>query len=198
MAAQLSGAGLELIDAPVSGGREGAEAGTIAIMVGGTPEQYARAVPILQAISPNLFHAGELGCGYVAKLANNLLFATTRLVTLEAVSLAAKNGVDPHKMVEIMRAGSSRNFFLEHAMVPRILSGRLASGFTLGLLHKDVTLATKLGLASDTTMLFGNLVREVYQMCINEMGRDAQVNSVALLMDRITGSHVVPPDYSLT
>jgi 3-hydroxyisobutyrate dehydrogenase len=192
MATELAPRGVEIVDAPVSGGPEGAEAGTIAIMVGAMPAQFARIEPVLRAISPNIFHAGALGAGYVAKLANNLLFAATRLMTLEAVALASKNGVDPHKAVEIMRAGSSRNFFLEHTMVPRILTGKLDSGFTLGLVHKDVRLATQVGLDSGVTLFLGNLVREIYQLCLNEMGPDAQVNTAALVMDRLAGTHLVP------
>ena len=189
---ELLARGIDFIDAPVSGGPEGAVAGTIAILVGGTAAQFDRAAAVLRGISPNVVHAGEFGCGYVAKLANNLLFAATRLMTLEAVALAAKNGVEPRRMVEIMLKGSSRNFFMEHAMVPRILSGQLDGGFSLKLLHKDVRLATQLGLASDVPLLLGNLVREFYQLCIAEVGADAPANAAALVIDRIAGTGIVP------
>lgn len=198
MAADLLAKGLELIDAPVSGGPQGADAGTIAIMVGASATQYERIQPILHSISPNVFHAGEVGTGHVAKLANNLLSAGQRLVSLEAVALAVKNGLEPHKAVEIIMAGSGRNFYVEKFMNSHILSGKLASGFTVGLLHKDVRLACKLGVDSGVTMLFGNLAREFYQMTMNEMGPDTQVNAVALVIDRLAGTHVVPLDYSLT
>jgi 3-hydroxyisobutyrate dehydrogenase len=198
MAVDLLKRGIELIDAPVSGGPMGADAGTIAIMVGADLAQYARIQPILQTISPNLFHAGGVGTGHVAKLANNLLSAGQRLMSLEAVALAVKNGIAPEKAVEIMLAGSGRNFYMEKFMRSHIITGKLNSGFTLGLLHKDVRLACQLGVESDVTMLFGNLVREFYQLTINDMGRDTQVNAVALTMDRFAGTHVVPTDYSLT
>lgn len=193
IAAELATAGVEMVDAPVTGGPEAAVAGTIAMLVGGTDAQFERVAPILRRISPNVFHAGSFGTGYVAKLTNNLLFAAQRVMTLEAVAMAAKNGLDPTKAVEILMSGSSRSFFLEHTMAPRILTGDLESGFTLGLSHKDVRLATELGLASNVPMIFGNLVREFYQIGINEFGRDAQVNSLALLMDRIAGTQIVPP-----
>jgi 3-hydroxyisobutyrate dehydrogenase len=193
---ELERRGIEIVDAPVSGGIEAARAGTIAIIVGGTAAQFQRVEPTLKGISPNVFHAGALGSGYVVKLANNLLFAATRLLTLEVLALAAKNGVDPAKTAEILRAGSARSLFLER-VVPNILAGQLASGFTFRLLHKDVSLATKLAHESGIPMLFGNLVREFYQLCINEMGRDAQVNSAALVIDRMAGTHVVPERYTL-
>ncbi|AJE49177.1 NAD(P)-dependent oxidoreductase [Celeribacter indicus] len=192
LAGRLSQGGVEMVDAPVSGGPEGANAGTIAMLVGGTAAQFDRVEPILSTISPNVIHAGAFGTGYVAKLANNLLFSAQRLMTFEVVALAAKNGLAPEKAVEILSKGSARNFFLEHTMAPRVLTGNLASGFTLGLAHKDVKLATELGIASDVTMIFGNLVREFYTMCINEIGRDAQVNEVARIVDRMSGTQVVP------
>lgn len=194
MVPELESAGLDFVDAPVSGGPEAAHAGTISIMVGATPELFARAEPVLRVISPKVFHAGAFGTGYVAKLANNMLFSATRLATLEAVALAAKNGIEPRRAAEILLAGSSRNFFMEHTLLPRILSGELASGFTLELAHKDVRLATQLGVETEVTLLIGNLVREFYQMCISELGRDVQVNATALVMDRLAGTQMVPPE----
>jgi 3-hydroxyisobutyrate dehydrogenase len=197
MAAELAGSGLDLIDAPVSGGPAAADAGTIAIMVGASPLQYARAEPVLRSISPNLFHAGGVGAGHVIKLANNMLSAAQRAFTMEAVALAARNGIDPRLAVEIMMASSGRNFFLEHFMGSHIVTGKLHSGFSLGLLYKDVRLATQLGVDSGAVMFFGNVVKEFYRTCINLMGEDAEVNTAALVMDRIAGTQVVPPDFSL-
>jgi 3-hydroxyisobutyrate dehydrogenase len=198
MISELAEFGVEMIDAPVSGGPKGADAGTISIMVGAGPAQYERALPVLQAISPNIFHAGGVGNGHVAKLANNLLSAVQRLASMEAIALAQKNGMDAGKMVEIMMAGPARNFFLENHVRNHILSGKLASGFTVGLLHKDIKLACKLGVDSDVTMFFGSVAQEFTMMTMNEMGRDTQVYATALMMDRIAGAQVVPAGYSLT
>jgi 3-hydroxyisobutyrate dehydrogenase len=197
MAQELAAKGIELIDAPVSGGPRGANAGTIAIMVGASDAQFQRINPILTAISPNVFHAGGVGTGHVAKLANNMISGAQRLVTMEAVALAVKNGITPEKACEIIMAGSGKNFYLEHFMQPHIIKGRLNHGFTLGLLHKDVRLACKLGDDTGVTMFFGNTAKNIYQDAINEYGADEQVNAVALLIDRMSGTHVVPPDHDL-
>lgn len=77
-------------------------------------------------------------------------------------------------------------------MAPRALTGSLDSGFTLGLAHNNVKLATELGMASGVSMKFGNMVREFYTMYINELGRDAQVNKVAHIFDQMSGTSVVP------
>jgi 3-hydroxyisobutyrate dehydrogenase len=161
-------------------------------MVGADDEQYERAQPILAAISPNLFHVGAVGAGHVMKLVNNMLSGAQRLLTMEAVALATKNGIDPQKACETLMAGGARNSFLEKFMVPHILKGNLSPGFTLGLMHKDVNLACQLGSDSGVPLFFGNLAREFFQMCIGEMGRDAQVHTAALVIDRMAGTHMVP------
>jgi len=196
MAAELAQRGVDLVDAPVSGGTRGAEKGTIAIMVGAAPEQYARIHRVLTAISPNVFHAGGVGAGHTIKLVNNLISGAQRLLTMEGVALAAKNGVEPQKAVEILVSGGGRNAYLEKMMGPRILNGKLGVGFTLGLAHKDVRLACQLGIDSGVPMFFGNLTRELLLLCISEMGRDAQVDTAALVVDRHAGTQVVPSDYS--
>jgi 3-hydroxyisobutyrate dehydrogenase len=197
IAAELAAKGVDLVDAPVSGGRQGAQAGTLAIMVGATAEQFARIEPIFKAISPNIVHTGGTGNGHVVKLANNLLSMATRLLTFESVMLAARNGVDPKTVVEIMLASGGRNAYLERILGPRVLNGKLNVGFTLGLAHKDVRLACKLGEDSGIPMFFGHLARDLYQICIAEMGAENQVDTAGLVFDRLSGTHVVPADNDL-
>ena len=192
MAGELNRLGVELIDAPVSGGVAGAQAGTIAIMVGATEAQYARVLRVLNTISRNVFHAGEIGNGHVIKLVNNLMSTAQRLLSFEAMTLAAKNGVPPEKAVDILVAGGGRNAYLERMMGQRILKGKLNVGFTLALAHKDARLACQLGIDSGVPMFFGNLTRELYQTCIAEMGADSQVDTVGQFFDRLAGTAVVP------
>lgn len=192
MAAKLAACGVSLIDAPVSGGAKGAEAGTIAIMVGAEAVELARVQPLLAAISSNVFHAGGVGAGQVMKLVNNHLSGAQRLLTMEAIALAAKNGIAPETACEILLAGGARNTFTEKLMAPQIIKGQLNTGFTLGLMHKDMRLACDLASASGVPLFFGNLARDIYQMCISEMGAQAQVHTAALMMDRLAGTQVVP------
>ena len=159
MALELAAAGIELIDAPVSGGIRGAEAGTIAVMVGASAEQFDRIEPLLRRISSNVFHAGGIGTGHTMKCANNMMSAANRAVAIEAVALAVKNGVAPERAVEIIMSGSGRNFWLEHFMQPHIIKGNLHSGFTLGLLHKDVKQACQLGTDTGVPMFIGNRLK---------------------------------------
>ncbi len=192
MAAELATRGIDLIDAPVSGGPPGAEAGTIAIMVGASDAQFLRAEPVLQSITSNLFHTGSLGTGQVIKLANNLLNAAQRLLTFEVMALAVKNGATPERTWEVLVKSSGRNFMLEHTFPKHILNGNLAQGFTLGLMHKDVRLAQELAMNSGVPMFFGSLVQSLYRTIMNEHGADGEVNLSVRLFERMAQTTITP------
>jgi 3-hydroxyisobutyrate dehydrogenase len=192
MARALLAHGIELIDAPVSGGPEAAEAGSIAIMVGASPAQFARAEPLLRDIGSKVFHAGEVGAGHVVKLANNVVSATNRAVALEALALAARNGIAPRCAVEIMLAGSARNFWIETLPKSGLLDGEFASGFTLEVIHKDLCAVARLAAESDLPMPIGTAVRAFYARCMEELGREAEGNASALVMERIAGTAMFP------
>lgn len=197
MASTLEASGIRLIDAPVSGGKAGAAAGTIAVMVGADDETFSIAKPILQAISSNIFHAGGIGNGHVIKLVNNMMSTVQRALSFEAVSLAAKCGVPPDIATEILLKSGGRNAYLERMMAPRILQGKLNVGFTLALAHKDLRLACQMASDAGVPALIGNLTRDIYQLCISEMGGEAQVDTIGLFYDRVAQTAVVPQDNDL-
>jgi 3-hydroxyisobutyrate dehydrogenase len=181
---ELAARGLHFLDAPVSGGPPGAEAGTIAIMAGAPEELFARIEPVLRAISSNLFHVGDVGTGHVMKVVNNLLAAAQRAMTHEVMCLAVKNGVDPAIAVKVLQSGSGQNYTLSNTYPRHILPGRMFQGFTLALMHKDVSLANDLAFKSGVPMFFGAQVREHYQAAMNEFGAGGDVNEALGLFER--------------
>lgn len=191
MAQALTQHNIALIDAPVSGGAAGAKAGTIAIMVGADDAHYQKVLPVLHAISPNVFHAGQVGAGHTIKLVNNLLSGAQRLLSMECLALAQKNGIDLQTAVNILNAGGGRNVFLEKGVQPLIENGDVGKGFTLALMHKDIDLACKVGSDSAMPMNFGTLTKELYRMAMNLIGEERPVNSAALMIDEISGSKIV-------
>lgn len=193
IAERLADKGVDFIDAPVSGGAQGAANGTIAVMVGAANTQFARIKPVLETLSPNIFHAGDVGAGHAIKLVNNLISGTQRLLTMEGVSLAAKNGIDPCTAVQILTAGGARNSYMEKVFGPRILEGDLDVGFTLELAFKDVRLATQLGTESGVPTFFGSLTRDLLQVCISDQGADAQVDTAAYVIERMSGAQMIVP-----
>ena len=183
MAKELAKSGITLIDAPVSGGPHGADAGTIAIMVGAPAEVYARVKPVFETISPNVFHCGEVGTGHAMKLVNNVVAAGVRMVTFEAVTMGIKSGLSLETCARVLAKGSGRSYTTEITL-PKFVKGELKTNFALGLMLKDVRLATELGLANASPMPVANLVREIFQIAVNEMGAELDVNSLVHLHER--------------
>ena len=170
---------ITLIDAPVSGGPGGATAGTLAIMVGGLDNAVGLAMPALEAVSPNIFRTGDVGTAQVMKLANNMLNATNRLATFEALSLATKNGIDPDLCAEILNKSSGKNYATDITLPRYVLpNDQPVQGFTLGLMHKDIRQAAELGIATGVTLPVINAAREVYHSAVNERGGHEDVNEV--------------------
>lgn len=141
LAAKVIGAGLEWLDAPVSGGPKGAASGKLGMLLGGDMATVERLMPMLEAISARRTHVGGPGSGHVVKLANNYLCATNLIATAEAVTLAARAGVDPAACLAGLNSGSGRSAISEVNFPEWILSGRFDSGFTSGLMRKDLRLA---------------------------------------------------------
>jgi 3-hydroxyisobutyrate dehydrogenase len=191
MAARLAEKGVQMIDAPVSGGPHGANAGTIAIMVGAPPEFFARVKPIFETISPNIFHTGDVGTGHVMKLVNNVISAGVRTVTFEALAMGIKNGLSLETCTAVLQKGSARSATTELAL-PKLLKGDFSVSFTLALMHKDVRLATKLGSDSATPMVLANVVRELFQTVINEHGADKDTQTLVKLFERNAGVAIAP------
>lgn len=138
-AEQLAAAGCAMLDAPVSGGEKGAEAGTLGIMVGGPQEVFERCRPIFEAMGKTITYTGPSGCGQKTKLVNQLVGATNLLGAVEALRLARAAGLDEQTTLEAVSSGAASSWMLVN-LVPKILQGDFAPGFSIRLQHKDVTL----------------------------------------------------------
>jgi 3-hydroxyisobutyrate dehydrogenase len=141
MSASLQEVGIAFVDAPVSGAPELARKGGLAVMLGGAPEDVARAEPVLAAIGSLRVHLGPVGAGNLAKLANNLMAAAHLMVAGEIVALAKKAGLEPDLFLRAINASSGRSFVSERVYPNWILNDRFDLGFTVKLMRKDVRLA---------------------------------------------------------
>ncbi len=141
---RLASIGIELVDAPVSGGVPRAETGTLALMIGGTPETIETVRPVLQLLGDRLFEVGSLGCGHAMKALNNFVAGTAFVAASEAVLVGQRFGLDPNVMMDVMNVSTGRCFNTEMVMKQHVISEAYASGFALGLLTKDVGIAASL------------------------------------------------------
>lgn len=140
----LAAAGHGHLDAPVSGGPAGAAAGTLTMMIGGDDADVAAARPVIDALASTAIHVGPSGAGNVAKLVNNMLVAAHMLTTGEALRLSEAAGVPAEAVLAVINAATGRSALSENHFPNRILSGRFDSGFSTGLMRKDVGLAADL------------------------------------------------------
>ena len=132
--------GVALVDAPVSGGSEGAQQGTLSIMVGGADEDVARARPVLDAMGRTITHVGPLGAGQATKAVNQVILAGTYLAVAEGVVLALKSGLDPDTVVKALGAGAAASWVLTNRS-ERMIRNDYPIGFKLALHRKDLEIA---------------------------------------------------------
>ncbi len=177
VAARAREQGLEMLDAPVSGGTAGAEAGTLTFIVGGSDAALDRARPLLDVMGANVFHAGESGAGQIAKICNNMLLAIHMAGTAEALALGVENGLDPAVLSEVMKQSSGGNWSLNvYNPFPGVMDGVPASrgyegGFLTDLMTKDLGLAMDTAEGSRSSVPMGSLAKNLYR--IHQQQNDA-------------------------
>jgi 3-hydroxyisobutyrate dehydrogenase len=169
VAAVAKSKGFAMIDAPVSGGTAGAQAGTLTFMVGGEAVDVERAHPLLEKMGKNIFHAGANGSGQTVKVCNNMLLGIQMLGTSEALRLGIANGMNPQVLSDIMSKSSGRNWVLElYNPCPGVMenvpsSKGYAGGFGVDLMLKDLGLATENAGDLDASVPLGQLARQLYE-----------------------------------
>ncbi|WP_223598963.1 3-hydroxyisobutyrate dehydrogenase [Chryseobacterium sp. GVT01B] len=182
--------GCRMIDAPVSGGTAGAQAGTLTFIVGGKQEDYEKARPILKCMGQNIFHAGESGAGQVAKICNNMLLAIHMIGTSEAINLGVKHGLNPQILSEIMQKSSGKNWSLDvYNPYPGVMENAPASrnysgGFAVDLMTKDLGLAAEAGLETKTSTPLGNTALNLYRMWSESGNGKTDFSSIIQFLNR--------------
>jgi 3-hydroxyisobutyrate dehydrogenase len=136
-AARLQAVGAHFLDAPVSGGVEGAKNGKLSIMVGGDADVLERARPVLEAYALRITHLGEVGAGQATKAVNQVLVAGIAQAVCEGLALGEALGLDPERLIPTLGAGAAGNWFLEKRGAT-MLKNKFSVGFKLALLHKDL------------------------------------------------------------
>ena len=137
LAADLDAQGVHYLDAPVSGGTDGAAAGTLTVMVGGDADAFERVRPVLDAVASRIVHVGPVGAGHAVKAVNNTLLAANLWLAGEGLTALARLGVDPGAALEVVNGSSGRSFATEVLLPERVVSREFPATFALGLLAKD-------------------------------------------------------------
>ncbi len=162
IADKLAERGVFMLDAPVSGGSEGAAKGTLSIMVGGEAEQFARALPVFQAMGKTITHVGGHGAGQTVKLVNQVLVVGNCIAMCEALMFAQAGGVDLQKTYDAISQGAAGSWMFTHR-APQIIARDWRPGFTIDLQQKDLRLVLEAADELGAPVLITSLVFQLYR-----------------------------------
>ena len=185
-ARRLAERGIGFLDAPVSGGQQGAADGTLGCMVGGEADQVERCRPVLQAFCKAITHVGANGAGQTVKSCNQVAVAAAMLGVADAIALARKQGVDPNVMREVLLGGTSRSLVLER-MAPRLIANDFRPGFRAQLMRKDLRIALASAKAVGAELPVATLAESMVDATCQNGRADWDWGAVVLEVQRRSG-----------
>ena len=186
VAEELKKKNVEMLDAPVSGGQEKAQAGTLAIMVGGKKEVFEECKPILDVMGGSVTLVGDIGAGQTTKLANQVVVAINIAAVAEALIMGKKAGVDPENIFNAIRGGLAGSQCLEDK-APRMFEGRYDPGFRIRLHVKDLANVLETSRELHTAMPLTSQVMEMMQVLMAEGHDDVDHGGLALFYEKLNG-----------
>jgi len=197
ISAKLGENGVHMLDAPISGGSEGAEKGTLSIMVGGGADQFQRALPAFQAMGQAITHVGDTGAGQTVKLVNQVLVVGNALAMCEALLFAQAGGVDLQKAFDAVSQGAAGSWMFSNR-APQIMRRDWRPGFTIDLQQKDLRLvmdaADSLGVPVVNTALVFNLYRTLQAQGLGSEGNHALIKALEHMSGIEVGTEVDSAD----
>lgn len=181
MAAKLNEKGVAMLDAPISGGSEGAAKGTLSIMVGGEAADFQRALPVFEAYGKTITHVGAQGAGQMVKLVNQILVVVTELAVCEGLLFAQAGGLDLNKTLDAVKGGAAGSWMLANRG-PQMIARDWRPGFTIDLQQKDLRLvleaADQLGLPLMATGMVFQMYRALQAQGLGSEGNHALVKAL--------------------
>lgn len=178
LASAAEAAGYIFLDGPVSGGPLGARSGTMTMVMGGSDEAINKIRPILAALTAKVVHVGPSGSGHATKIANNLLCAANLVLVSEMARLAESSGIPLDNLLEGVNAGSGRSGVSEVNFPKWILNKGYDSGFTMGLMRKDVGLANKLADSADLHLPATRAIAAIWEDSRAQLADSADFNEI--------------------
>ncbi len=185
---EAAGRGFAMLDAPVSGGVGGAEAGTLTFMVGGAEDAVARGEPLMAAMGRNVVHAGGAGNGQAAKMCNNMVLGVSMIAVSEAFALAERVGLDARTLFDIMSTASGQCWSLtSYCPVPGPVPSSPANrdyraGFTAAMMLKDLRLARGAAQANDANTPLGSHAAALYEQYCADGGEASDFSGIVRML----------------
>ena len=179
LANKLKKKNIRFLDAPISGGVNGAVNGSLTVMVGGDISDFKFIKPILKLFGKKIVHVGGPGSGQVAKCLNNLCSATGLLIAAECVNVAKSFGIDANLFVDVLNASTGRNNSTENKIKQYILSENFDSGFTISLMKKDLASAVKLAVEQNVAVPLGATSKDFWNEAATCLSSDSDHTEIS-------------------
>ncbi len=176
--AGLAATGIAFVDAPVSGGVKRAVDGSLAIMAGGDEATIDRVEPVLAAMGKSIFRTGPIGSGHAMKALNNYVSGAGLVAALEALRVGKAFGLDPSVMVDVLNASTGKNNSTENKLKQFVISGTYASGFSIGLMAKDIRTADDLAHAMGVRTPLADDCAAFWDEAARALGGDADHTAI--------------------
>ena len=186
MARELDLKGMKMLDAPVSGGPEGALNGTLAIMVGGDKEVFERALPVLETMGKTITHVGPIGAGQITKAINQILISGTYLTVAEGLTLGIKAGLDMEKVIQAISGGAAGSWVLHNRGI-NVVNNTYPLGFRVRLHHKDLLVALDTARELGVTLPATALVSQMENGLIAKGYGDDDVSAIGRVIRELSG-----------
>ena len=190
IAAALAAQGITLIDAPISGGPNGAEAGTLSIMIGGDTAAVDKMRPLFDVLGKKIFHMGAVGSGVSTKICNQILTGTNHALVAEAMVLGTKLGIDPQRLFEVLKVSSGQSTSLERAVPNYFLPRNFEAAYSVEGIMKDLECAISAAKSYGVRLLLPTIAQQMYQEASGLGHGQKDVASVVLPMEAIAGVEV--------
>lgn len=187
LAAELARRNIDLVDSPVSGGKAGAQAGTLALMMACSQERFDVIAPLVAPLG-RVFHVGDSpGKGQAMKLVNNYLSAAALTTTSEAAVWGVKAGLDPQVMMDVLNVSTGRNSATAEKFPRAVLPGTFDAGFAIGLMNKDLRLFADQAELMGVPLWVGSAIRQMWQYAETSLGAASDFTSVVKPLEDWTG-----------
>jgi len=187
-AQRLASKGVGFVDAPVTGATVGAENATLTIMCGGSPEDFARAEPILRIVGKTIIHVGPVGAGHAIKVLTNSIMGATVWITSECLLVAKQYGIDLKTALAVTNAGSGRSNASENLLPMRLVEGKWPLIFKLVHHDKDIRIASSIAHQQHASTPMLALTQNLFSAALHQLGDNADYIEVAKVIARMNGT----------
>jgi 3-hydroxyisobutyrate dehydrogenase-like beta-hydroxyacid dehydrogenase len=189
-AKELAAAGIDMVDAPVSGAQWGAQSAQLVFMVGGGEEPVSRVMPLLQVMGKQAFHLGPLGAGHAMKCINNLITSLALVATAEGLIIGKRFGLDPDAMINVLNVCTGMSWISQTQFKQRILTRKYDDPFKLALMVKDIGIALELADRTGVSTPLSACGQELWKAAASHSGTGDSISTMVRWIEQMTNTEI--------